>query len=152
LRDVSSRVPLVWPVHPRSRANIERFGFAETIAHARIRLLDPQGYLEMLGLLADARLVLTDSGGIQEETTALSVPCLTMRENTERPITISEGTNTLVGRSSARAMACVDEILQTGGKQGRIPELWDGHAAERIAAHLQSWLRPRSVAVEPVCA
>jgi UDP-N-acetylglucosamine 2-epimerase (non-hydrolysing) len=152
LRDVSSRVPLVWPVHPRSRANIERFGFAETIAHARIRLLDPQGYLEMLGLLADARLVLTDSGGIQEETTALSVPCLTMRENTERPITISEGTNTLVGRSSARAMACVDEILQTGGKQGRIPELWDGHAAERIAAHLQSWLRPRSLAAEPVCA
>ena len=152
LRDVSSRVPLVWPVHPRARANIERFGFAAAIAQARIRLLEPQGYLEMLGLLATARLVLTDSGGIQEETTALSVPCLTMRENTERPITITEGTNTLVGRSSARAMACVGDILRTGGKRGRIPEFWDGRAAERIAVHLQAWLAKRSFAPEPVCA
>ena len=144
LRDVAARLPLVWPVHPRARANIERFGFAAMLASARITMLEPQGYLEMLGLLANARLVLTDSGGIQEESTALSVPCLTMRENTERPITVTEGTNTLVGRDRARAVECVDEILRTGGKRGRVPQLWDGHAAARIAAHLQEWLAVRS--------
>jgi UDP-N-acetylglucosamine 2-epimerase (non-hydrolysing) len=140
LRDVAARLPLVWPVHPRARANIERFGFASMLASSRITMLEPQGYLEMLGLLANARLVLTDSGGIQEESTALSVPCLTMRENTERPITVVEGTNTLVGRDRARAVACTEEILHSGGKRGRMPALWDGHAADRIAAHLQGWL------------
>ena len=144
LRAVAARLPLVWPVHPRARANIERFGFAPMLASSRITVLEPQGYLEMVGLLANARLVLTDSGGIQEESTALSVPCLTMRENTERPITIAEGTNTIVGRDHARALACADEILQSGGKRGRMPALWDGHAADRIAAHLQGWLAARS--------
>jgi UDP-N-acetylglucosamine 2-epimerase (non-hydrolysing) len=144
LRDVAARLPLVWPVHPRARANIERFGFASMLASSRITMLEPQGYLEMLGLLANARLVLTDSGGIQEESTALSVPCLTMRENTERPITVVEGTNPLVGRDRARAVACTEEILHSGGKRGRMPALWDGHAADRIAAHLQGWLAARS--------
>ncbi|HSQ80150.1 MAG TPA: UDP-N-acetylglucosamine 2-epimerase (non-hydrolyzing) [Casimicrobiaceae bacterium] len=148
LRDVAARVPLVWPMHPRARANIERFGFASLVADARIAVLEPQGYLEMLGLLANARLVLTDSGGIQEETTALAVPCLTMRENTERPITVAQGTNTLVGRDRAKVAACVEEILAGGGKQGRVPELWDGRAAVRIAAHLQSWLATRQAAAE----
>ena len=97
----------------------------------------------MLGLLANAKLVLTDSGGVQEETTSLAVPCLTMRENTERPITVEQGTNTLVGRDRALAIRCVDEILRSGGKRGRLPELWDGHAAERIAAHLAGWLAQR---------
>ena len=143
-------LPLVWPVHPRTKANIDRFGLAGMLAGTRIALLPPQGYLEMLGLLAGARLVLTDSGGIQEEATALGVPCLTMRDNTERPITVEQGTNTLVGRDRARAAACVDEILRDGGKRGRVPELWDGRAAERIAADLAQWLvrtRPRGVAV-----
>jgi UDP-N-acetylglucosamine 2-epimerase (non-hydrolysing) len=144
LRDVAARLPLVWPVHPRAAANIERFGFAPMLASARITMLEPQGYLEMLGLLANARRVLTDSGGIQEESTALSVPCLTMRDNTERPITVTEGTNTLVGRDRARAVECVDEILRSGGKRGRVPPLWDGHAAARIAAHLQEWLAEHS--------
>jgi len=148
LCDVAARVPLVWPVHPRTRANIERFGFASMLAGARIVLLEPQGYLEMLGLLVNARLVLTDSGGIQEETTALSVPCLTMRENTERPITVSQGTNDIVGRDRGRVLACVDEILRTGGKRGRVPELWDGKAATRIAAHLETWLAARASALE----
>jgi UDP-N-acetylglucosamine 2-epimerase (non-hydrolysing) len=140
LRRVATRVPLIWPVHPRTRANIDRFGLAATIRDARVTLLEPVGYLEMLGLMAEARLVLTDSGGIQEETTALAVPCLTMRENTERPITVDEGTNTLVGRDVARTLSCVDDILRSGAKRRRVPELWDGNAAPRIAAHLEVWL------------
>jgi len=146
LRDVSVRLPLVWPVHPRTLANIERFGFAEMLAATRVTLLPPQGYLEMLGLLAGARLVVTDSGGIQEETTALAVPCLTMRDNTERPITVSQGTNTLVGRDRARMADAVDDIVRTGGKRGRVPELWDGRAAGRIAEHLAQWLPMRAAA------
>ncbi|HVO91159.1 MAG TPA: UDP-N-acetylglucosamine 2-epimerase (non-hydrolyzing) [Casimicrobiaceae bacterium] len=140
LAEVAKDLPLVWPVHPRARANIERFGLAPSLDPARIVLLPPQGYLEMLGLLAQARLVLTDSGGIQEETTALAVPCLTMRENTERPITVEQGTNTLVARDRGLAAQCLGEILRSGGKRGRVPELWDGHAAERIAADLSEWL------------
>jgi UDP-N-acetylglucosamine 2-epimerase (non-hydrolysing) len=143
LRDVAARLPLIWPVHPRARHNIDRFGLASMLEGVRIAMLPPQGYLEMLGLLADARLVLTDSGGIQEETTALSVPCLTMRENTERPITIAQGTNALVARDRNRVRACVDEILRARGKRASVPELWDGKAAERIAAHLESWLGAR---------
>jgi UDP-N-acetylglucosamine 2-epimerase (non-hydrolysing) len=146
LRDVSKRLPLAWPVHPRARANIARFGFDESLRTARIALLPPQGYLEMLGLLAGARVVLTDSGGIQEETTALAVPCLTVRDNTERPITVSQGTNTLVGRDRAAAARALDDIFETGGKRGRVPELWDGHAAMRIASHLAGWLASRGVA------
>jgi UDP-N-acetylglucosamine 2-epimerase (non-hydrolysing) len=140
LKDVASRLPLIWPVHPRAKANIERFGLSPLLAGAKITLLPPQGYLEMLGLMGQARLVLTDSGGIQEETTALAVPCLTMRDNTERPITVDQGTNTLVGRNRARTLECVDDILKDGGKRGRTPELWDGHAAERIADDLSAWL------------
>ncbi len=136
LRDVSARLPLVIALHPRTRANIARFGLADLVAQPRIALLPPQGYLEMLGLMSGATLVLTDSGGIQEETTALGVPCLTARENTERPITLEQGTNTLVGRDPALILRAVDEILAGGGKRGRVPELWDGRAAERIAADI----------------
>jgi UDP-N-acetylglucosamine 2-epimerase (non-hydrolysing) len=143
LRDVSRRLPLVWPVHPRARANIDRFGFPDLLHSMRITLLPPQGYLEMLGLLAGARAVLTDSGGIQEEATALAVPCLTVRDNTERPITVSQGTNTVVGRDRATIARAIDDILQTGGKRGRVPELWDGRAAARIASHLAGWLASR---------
>jgi UDP-N-acetylglucosamine 2-epimerase (non-hydrolysing) len=143
LREVSARLPLVFALHPRTRANIERFGLGGLIDAERMALLPPQGYLEMLGLMAGARLVLTDSGGLQEETTALGVPCLTLRENTERPITVSQGTNTLVGRDVAAIRAGVDEVLAGGGKRGRVPELWDGRAGERIAADLASWLIAR---------
>jgi UDP-N-acetylglucosamine 2-epimerase (non-hydrolysing) len=100
----------------------------------------------MLGLVAGAKLVLTDSGGLQEETTALGVPCLTLRENTERPITVEEGTNTVVGRHRETILGAVEDILRTGGKVGRVPELWDGHAAERIAVHFKRWLAWRSEA------
>jgi UDP-N-acetylglucosamine 2-epimerase (non-hydrolysing) len=143
LAEVAVRLPLVFALHPRTRSNIERFGLLDLIDPARMILLPPQGYLEMLGLMADATLVLTDSGGLQEETTALGVPCLTLRENTERPITVEQGTNTLVGRDREAILAAVQEILAGRGKRGRLPEFWDGHAAERITADLFQWLTPR---------
>jgi UDP-N-acetylglucosamine 2-epimerase (non-hydrolysing) len=127
-------------VHPRARASVERFGLAQAIDGARIAMLPPQGYLEMVGLMRGARLALTDSGGVQEETTALGIPCLTMRSNTERPITEEQGTNTVVGVDRERVIAAVGEVLAGAGKRGRIPEGWDGHAADRIAAHLAEWL------------
>ena len=141
LREVSASLPLVFALHPRTRNNIERFGLGALIDHQRMALLPPQGYLEMLGLLRDATLVLTDSGGLQEETTALGVPCLTLRENTERPITAEQGTNTLVGRDADAIRSGVAEILRGEGKRGRVPELWDGRAADRIAADLWRWLK-----------
>lgn len=140
LSEVSERLPLVFALHPRTRANIDKFGLQALSAAERMVLLPPQGYLEMLGLMSRATVVLTDSGGIQEETTALAVPCITLRENTERPITVEQGTNTLAGRDRGLILAAVDEILTGGGKRGRTPELWDGRAAERIADHLAGWL------------
>jgi UDP-N-acetylglucosamine 2-epimerase (non-hydrolysing) len=140
LRTVSQRLPLVFALHPRTRGNIDRYGLADLIDPARMVLLPPQGYLEMLGLMAGAALVLTDSGGLQEETTALGVPCLTLRENTERPITVEQGTNTMVGRDRAAILTGVDDILAGRGKRGRVPEYWDGHAADRIASDLWRWL------------
>lgn len=144
LGEVASRLPLVFALHPRTRGNIEKFDCATLIDPARMVLLPPQGYLEMLGLMASATVVLTDSGGLQEETTALGVPCLTLRENTERPITVSQGTNILVGRDRGAILQGVDDILAGQGKRGRVPELWDGHAAERIAADLWQWLTARA--------
>jgi len=140
LREISEHLPLVFAMHPRTRANIQRFGLANLVAGPRLVVLPPQGYLEMLGLMAESRMVLTDSGGLQEETTALGIPCLTLRENTERPITVEQGTNTLVGRDIDAIRVQAGEILSGRGKRGRVPELWDGHAAERIAADLASWL------------
>jgi UDP-N-acetylglucosamine 2-epimerase (non-hydrolysing) len=147
LRAVSEKLPLVCPLHPRTQANVERFGLESRLATPRVAVLPPQGYLETLGLMANAAVVLTDSGGIQEETTALGVPCLTMRDTTERPITVEQGTNTIVGRDRALALRLVDEILAGGGKRGRIPELWDGAAAKRIAEHLARWLERRRTLV-----
>jgi UDP-N-acetylglucosamine 2-epimerase (non-hydrolysing) len=143
LREISDSIPLVFALHPRTKGNIERFGLANLIDTPRMIMLPPQGYLEMLGLMAGARIVLTDSGGLQEETTALGVPCLTMRENTERPITVDQGTNTMVGRDIGAIRHHAAETLAGRGKSGRIPELWDGHTAERIAADLATWLLAR---------
>jgi UDP-N-acetylglucosamine 2-epimerase (non-hydrolysing) len=145
LLQISERLPLVWPMHPRTRASIERFGFADFLRAHSLACLPPQGYLEMVGLMSRATVVLTDSGGMQEETTALGVPCLTLRENTERPITVEQGTNTLVGHDVAALFAAVDAILAGGGKRGRQPELWDGRTGSRIATHLASWLQQRRV-------
>ena len=144
LGEISQELPLVCPLHPRTRERIERFGLWRLVDARRMVVLPPQGYLETLGLIKDATLVITDSGGIQEETTALGVPCLTMRENTERPITVEQGTNVVVGRDRTLIRQCVSEILAAGGKRGRVPELWDGRASERIAGHLVPWLAQRA--------
>ena len=144
LAEIAAQLPLVFALHPRTRNNIERFGLQHLLDPARMVMLPPQGYLEMLGLMAGATLVLTDSGGLQEETTALGVPCLTMRENTERPITVHEGTNTMVGRDVQAIRDGVAQILAGHGKCGRVPENWDGRAAERIAADLFLWLQAQN--------
>jgi UDP-N-acetylglucosamine 2-epimerase (non-hydrolysing) len=140
LNRISERLPLVFPVHPRTEARLSSLGFR---TGSGLLMLPPVGYLEMLGLMKGATLVLTDSGGMQEETTALGVPCLTLRENTERPITVEEGTNTVTGVDPDRIEKETDAILSTGGKSGRRPELWDGKASERIRDVLVSWLERR---------
>ena len=134
LEEIHRELPVVFPVHPRTMASIAR------LLDGRMPALltsEPLGYLEFLRLMVDAKLVLTDSGGIQEETTVLGVPCLTLRDSTERPVTISQGTNTLVGSDPATIRSEVRKVLATGGKRGRVPELWDGHAAARIVAVLE---------------
>jgi UDP-N-acetylglucosamine 2-epimerase (non-hydrolysing) len=139
LTGISQQTPLVFPVHPRTRARITAAGLDPLLTSGNILLLPPQGYLEMLGLMRDARLVLTDSGGIQEETTALGVPCLTLRESTERPITVEQGTNTIVGTDPDVILKAYSDILSSGGKVGRQPQLWDGEAAVRIVAAIAAW-------------
>jgi UDP-N-acetylglucosamine 2-epimerase (non-hydrolysing) len=140
LTRVSESMPIVFPVHPRTQTKIREAGLGDFLALPGVLATGPLGYFEMLGLMRGARVVLTDSGGLQEETTALGVPCLTLRENTERPITITQGTNTLVGTDSAAILRSVEELMSGSGKSGREPEFWDGHAAQRIAADLLAWL------------
>ncbi len=143
LGQVSVTTPLLFPIHPRTEARIAAAGLSDLLGSFAIKTLPPQGYLEMLGLMKEAVVVLTDSGGIQEETTALGVPCITLRENTERPITVEQGTNTIVGTDRDRILASHAEVITTGGKSGRIPELWDGRAAERIVTILNQWATGR---------
>lgn len=138
--ELAKRVKVVLPLHPRSARHLQEFGLLESL-RAKATLLEPLGYLEFLALLDHARLVLTDSGGIQEETTVLGVPCLTFRENTERPITVTHGTNRVIGLDPRRVGEAVDEILADRGSPKRIPELWDGHSAERIIATLRQTAR-----------
>ena len=136
LAEIGRETPIVFPVHPRTRERVRAAGLEHLLEPPSFLTLPPAGYAAMLGLMRDARLVLTDSGGIQEETTALGVPCLTLRDTTERPITVSEGTNEIVGRDPQRIRTAYAEIIKSGGKAGRAPELWDGAAAPRIAAIL----------------
>jgi UDP-N-acetylglucosamine 2-epimerase (non-hydrolysing) len=138
LAEVSALLPVVFPIHPRTRGRLaaDPALSARLAATKALKLVDPLGYLDFLALTEGARLVMTDSGGIQEETTALGVPCLTMRENTERPVTVEIGTNQLVGQDPAQIVPAARSVLEGRGKKGSLPELWDGHAAERIAAIL----------------
>ncbi|HTZ82978.1 MAG TPA: UDP-N-acetylglucosamine 2-epimerase (non-hydrolyzing) [Candidatus Acidoferrales bacterium] len=143
LAELSGRLHLIFPVHPRTRQRLDGVGLAPS-SNSRLRLLQPLPYLEFLALQQRAAMVITDSGGIQEETTFLGVPCLTIRENTERPVTVTKGTNQLVGRDLQKLRGAADEILQRGS-QARSPRsvpLWDGHASERIAQVIVRHLGP----------
>jgi UDP-N-acetylglucosamine 2-epimerase (non-hydrolysing) len=135
LEEIARQVPVVFPVHPRTAGRLDEFG----IALARVRRVEPAGYTRMLGLLEAAGAVLTDSGGIQEETTVLGVPCLTLRDSTERPITVSQGTNRLVPERTRAAIvkAFADAWGATSG--GRRPDRWDGAVGERVADVLAAW-------------
>ncbi|HEV7375556.1 MAG TPA: UDP-N-acetylglucosamine 2-epimerase (non-hydrolyzing) [Pyrinomonadaceae bacterium] len=140
LEQISQRLPVIFPVHPRTRARIAEFGFTDLVERAKnLRLIEPLGYLDFLRLYSGARLVLTDSGGIQEETTALGIPCLTLRENTERPITVEMGTNTVVGTGTDKITREATKALDTppNKETTRIPPLWDGHTADRILDELR---------------
>jgi UDP-N-acetylglucosamine 2-epimerase (non-hydrolysing) len=137
LQEIASQVRVLWPAHPRTRRKIQELG----LQTAGLELLDPLGYLEFLALQSHAIAVITDSGGVQEETTFLQVPCLTLRENTERPITITLGTNRVIGTSSSALLAGMREVLANGRKKVTRPPLWDGRAGERIAEVAMKWLR-----------
>src|SRR5581483_11387383 len=133
------------PVHPRTRQRIRDRAEARGHNRSRLQLLDPAPYLSFLGLQSRATVVITDSGGIQEETTYLGVPCLTVRDNTERPVTVSIGTNILVGRDARKLRVEAERVLAGQYKRGKIPPLWDGHAAERIAAVIAGQSVPAAV-------
>jgi UDP-N-acetylglucosamine 2-epimerase (non-hydrolysing) len=134
LSRISRDLPLLFPVHPRTRKRLENWPVK--VVAPNLQLVSPLGYLEFLALQRHATVVITDSGGIQEETTYLGIPCMTLRENTERPVTIETGTNILIGRSMDLLEREVAKILAGEGKRGAVPPLWDGRAAERIASHL----------------
>jgi UDP-N-acetylglucosamine 2-epimerase (non-hydrolysing) len=136
LDEVARTCPLVLPAHPRAAQRLRDWGLTD-----RVRVIPPAGYLDFVALEARARLVLTDSGGVQEETTALGVPCLTLRDNTERPITVTEGTNQLVGRDPERIVTTALAVL-SAPRPSRVPVLWDGHAGDRIATVLLSGGNP----------
>ena len=132
MEEMARRLPLVFPAHPRTAARLAAAGLADRLAAAGVRVVEPQPYVEFISLVADARVVLTDSGGIQEETSVLGTPCLTLRESTERPVTVILGTNRLVGTDPADALRALDEALDVAAPKPPPPPLWDGHAAERI--------------------
>jgi UDP-N-acetylglucosamine 2-epimerase (non-hydrolysing) len=139
LEVIQRELPIVFPIHPRTRKNLDALGLARRIgALDNLKLIDPLGYLDFLRLTDCARLVITDSGGVQEETTILGVPCLTVRENTERPVTVDEGTNQVVGTDPQRILGGYERI-KSGGIQGRVPQFWDGRAAERIVEILGNY-------------
>ncbi len=132
VNSLTERVPVIFPCHPRTRLSIDKYKLSSYFGETGIRLIDPVGYLDFLKLESEAAMVLTDSGGIQEETTVLNVPCLTLRKNTERPVTLTEGTNILVGAYPEKIVAAAENILNGNVKTGKFPKYWDGRVAERI--------------------
>lgn len=142
LEEISENLDIVFPIHPRTRKMAKSFELFERLEHIPgIRITEPIGYLDFVSLMSKSKLVLTDSGGLQEETTALGIPCLTLRENTERPITVTEGTNTIVGTDKELIISLSKEVIENGGKSGRIPDLWDGKTATRIVDILMDYIQ-----------
>jgi len=138
LIEISNQLPIIFPVHPRTRQKLADFGLEDRIAESNVRLIQPLGYLDFLRLYSGAKLVLTDSGGLQEETTVLGIPCLTLRENTERPITIEMGSNVLVGVDPKKILSEADASLDGREREPQIPPLWDGKTAGRICDALEN--------------
>lgn len=141
LSEISRKIPIIFPAHPRTASRIEEFGFADRIKNSNIIIVEPLGYLDFLNLMSNSKLVLTDSGGLQEETTALKIPCLTLRENTERPITIEMGTNVLVGTNPEKIKQEAFRILEKADftNDAKVPPLWDGKTAVRICEALLNY-------------
>jgi UDP-N-acetylglucosamine 2-epimerase (non-hydrolysing) len=141
LEVLGEKIPLVLPLHPRTNKQADNFGLSGRLKSIpNIIITEPAGYLDFVALMASSKIVLTDSGGLQEETTALGIPCITLRENTERPITVIEGTNIIVGNDKDAIISTAMDILDNGGKSGSIPQLWDGNTASRISDVLLSYI------------
>lgn len=132
IAEVGARMPVVFPCHPRTKRRIEEFGLLSRVPNGNVRVIDPLGYLDFLKLQSGSKIVLTDSGGVQEETTYLKIPCVTIRENTERPVTVEIGSNVLCGSDPERIIRVTSEILNSQAKDSKIPELWDGQTSNRI--------------------
>ena len=146
LENVSEKLDCVFPIHPRTRNKLDSFGFLKQLeTNPRFHLLDPIGYIDFMRLQKDAAVILTDSGGVQEESTYFGVPCLTVRDNTERPVTITQGTNKLIGTNYTNIPGEVDQVMLSSGKNTLCPELWDGKAAERLAEIIQSKVLNKTV-------
>lgn len=141
LVEISEQVPLLFPMHPRTRSKLDEASMQLLTANGLIKIIEPLGYLDMLGAMRHSKFVLTDSGGVQEETTALRVPCITLRNNTERPVTVTKGTNYLVGIERNSIVNVVQAIVEGSAKKGEMPEYWDGRAAERLTKELLAWLK-----------
>lgn len=138
---LQARLPVLFPAHPRTLKRLKEFGLWERVqSMSNLKILEPLSYLKFLGLMAQARLMVTDSGGVQEETTILGVPCLTLRENTERPVTVTQGTNQILGTSPKRIISAIGQVLNSEVKVGSHPELWDGSAAKRIVSIVREQL------------
>lgn len=137
LRKIARRVDIVYPIHPRTQKMLEQYGLSADF----LKIIQPLGYLDFLNLMMNGRCVLTDSGGIQEETTVLNIPCLTLRHNTERPVTVTQGTNTIVGKDPEKIMGAIENILDGKVKKGKRPKFWDGKAARRICRIIDAHLR-----------
>jgi len=150
ISEIARHMPVVFPIHPRSRGRLESFGLAQLFSEANgVRLTEPLGYLDFVNLTANSALILTDSGGIQEESTILGIPCLTLRPNTERPITIEQGTNRLVGNRRADILRAFAEIQSAPNTAGATPEYWDGKAAGRIVRKVVDWYARTSAQEQP---
>lgn len=142
---IQKKCPIIWPMHPRTKITVKDFGLESRIEKIRnLIIIEPLGYYDFLSLMKNSFMVLTDSGGIQEETTVLGIPCLTLRQDTERPITVSEGTNKLVGLDLDRIIDSASKLLDDNDTNGKIPNLWDGNTSNRITEIILSWFSNKS--------